>query len=157
MICSFVFNSGVMRILLCQSSVVPLQLQVFCCPITTATKVACAFFVTCYRGDLSPFSLAVSFFLARQHKVSLTLRMVTALVPLSEYLNTRFRIAGRTTSRVLFRSQTWMKKVRPSWSPSFKLTMTSMACNTVLVNIRSSVQSAPPCKCNSLWLLTCGI
>jgi len=29
------------------------------------------------------------------------------------------RIAGRTTSRVLFRSRPWTKRVRPSWPPSF--------------------------------------
>ena len=67
------------------------------------------------------------------------------------------RIAGRTMSRVLFRSRPWMKTARPSWCPSFKLSMTCMAWNTALVNIGSPVLSAPPHKNDPLRLLTCGV
>ena len=54
------------------------------------------------------------------------------------------RVASSRKIRVLFRSQTWVKTVRPSWSPSFKLSMACMAWNTSLVFIRSPVLSTLP-------------
>jgi len=66
------------------------------------------------------------------------------------------RLTGRTTSRVLFSSQPWMKRARPSLFSSSKLSMTCMAWNTSLVNIGSPVLSAPPPRYDLFGLLTCG-
>ena len=53
------------------------------------------------------------------------------------------------------KKQPWTKRARPSWSPSFKLSVMWKAWNTLLVNIGSLVLSAPPHKCDTIWLLTC--